>query len=78
MSLKRKAEPGKDELQKKPKFDFFGPRTAVKTGPSFNFLAKATDTIRLTTWNVNGINSILKEEQKRTVSVVSLLCGLIC
>jgi AP endonuclease-1 len=71
MSLKRKSEGREtaDATQKKPKFDFFAPKpAAIKTGPSFNFVAKGPETTRLTTWNVNGINSLLKDDQKRKVN----------
>jgi len=71
MSIKRKTD-GKetaDVTKKKPKFDFFAPKTTVtKPGSSFNFTSKDTNATRLTAWNVNGIQSILKNEQKRKVS----------
>jgi AP endonuclease-1 len=71
MSIKRKTD-DKETVgvtKKKPKFDFFAPKTAVaKTGPLFNFSSKDTNATRLTAWNVNGIHSILKDEQKRKVS----------
>jgi len=69
MSIKRKTD-GKETagVTKKPKIDFFAPKTAVaKTASSFNFSSKDTSATRLTAWNVNGIHSILKDEQKRKV-----------
>src|SRR6266436_6385357 len=71
MSLKRKTngQETADVTQKKPKFDFFAPKAAaVKPGPLFTFNVKDAGTTRLTTWNVNGINSILKDDKKRKVN----------
>lgn len=71
MSLKRKMDVKEitDPSQKKAKSDFFAPKTAaVNTGLSFNFGAKSAEATRLTTWNVNGINSLLKDEKKRKVN----------
>jgi AP endonuclease-1 len=71
MSVKRKAD-GKEATDlnhKKPEFDFFAPKTvATNASPSFSFDSKGASTTRLTTWNVNGINSILKDEKKRKAS----------
>lgn len=72
MPPKRKAENSAgDSTQKKAKSTFFAPRAApakTATGPSFNFVGKDAETIRLTTWNINGIGSLLKDEPKRKVS----------
>jgi hypothetical protein len=59
-----------DATQKKSKLDFFTPKTAaISTGPSFNFVAKSVNATRLTTWNDNGIHSILKDEKKLKVNI---------
>ncbi|KAA1468720.1 DNase I-like protein [Dentipellis sp. KUC8613] len=71
MSLKRKAQPvsSQDASSKKAKANFFAPRTA--SGPSsliqpqFVYSKKQDSSLRLTTWNVNGIKSVDEKVLKK-------------
>lgn len=64
MSLKRKAGSNltANSSQKKPKNDFFTPKSSTAVGssstPQFAFDRREAGTVRLSTWNVNGIKSV--------------------
>lgn len=87
MSLKRKAAPvSSNNVCKKPKADFFAPRTPAppphpKT--AFTFNANPAGTTRLVTWNVNGIRSLdeklldkyLKAEEPTVMILTETRCS---
>ncbi|GLB36069.1 putative DNA-(apurinic or apyrimidinic site) lyase [Lyophyllum shimeji] len=87
MSLKRKGAPTPSNgLQKKPKTDFFAPRTSAQTAgakTAFTFKANAPNTTRLVTWNVNGVKSLdeklldryLKAEEPSVIILTETRCS---